>query len=182
MNTFAKAVIAVLLCASGSAWSQASPYAGQQDRSIKALSDQEVAALLEGQGAGFAKAAELNGYPGPSHVLELADRLGLSVEQRSATRELMSEHKLRARSLGAGLVDAERELDGLFARRSAAPDAVDAATRRVALLHAELRAEHLKTHLAQTALLTPQQVRRYHELRGYGDAAGGQRGGAHKHH
>jgi hypothetical protein len=70
----------VVLCASGVAWAQTSPYAGQEQRPIKALSDQEVAALLAGQGAGFAKAAELNGYPGPMHVLELADRLALSAD------------------------------------------------------------------------------------------------------
>ena len=33
---------------------------------------------------GLALAAELNGYPGPSHVLELADKLELSAEQRAA--------------------------------------------------------------------------------------------------
>ena len=182
MKTSMSTAVAVLLCASGAAWAQASPYAGQEQRAIKALSDQEISALLDGRGAGFAKAAELNGYPGPMHVLELADRLELSAEQRSATQRLMAEHKQRARSLGAALVNAERELDLIFAQRSAAPDAVDAATRRVALLQAELRTEHLKTHLAQTALLSPQQVRRYSALRGYDDAAGGHRGGTHKHH
>lgn len=182
MKTCMRSVIAVLLCASGAAWAQSSPYAGQQQRSIKTLSDQEVSALLAGQGAGYAKAAELNGYPGPLHVLELADRLDLSAEQRSATQRLMSEHRERARTLGAGLVNAERDLDGLFAQRAAAPDAVDAATRRVALLQAELRAEHLKTHLAQTALLSSEQVRLYSELRGYGDAGGGHRNKTRQHH
>jgi hypothetical protein len=183
MKTLMKVAVAVLWCASGAVWAQASPYAGQQQRAIKALSDQQVTALLEGHGAEFATAAELNGYPGPLHVLELADRLGLSPEQRSATQSLMSEHKQRARSLGAGLVNAERELDGLFAQRAAAPEAVDTATRRVALLQAELRAEHLKTHLTQTALLSPQQARRYSELRGYGDAAAGDdRSSTHKRH
>jgi hypothetical protein len=182
MNTFKRAAVAVLLCASGAAWAQAAPYAGQQQRAIKALSDQEVSALLDGHGSGFAKAAELNGYPGPLHVLELADRLELSAEQRSATQRLMAEHKHRARLLGAALVNAERDLDVVFAQRSATPDVVDAATRRVALLLAELRAEHLKTHLAQTALLGPEQVRRYNVLRGYDDAAGGHRSGTHKHH
>ena len=48
------------------------PYAGQQTRTIKALSDDEIAALRNGEGMGMAKAAELNGYPGPIHVLSLA--------------------------------------------------------------------------------------------------------------
>ena len=45
------------------------PYAGQQARTIKALSDDDLAALRKGEGMGMAKAAELNGYPGPAHVL-----------------------------------------------------------------------------------------------------------------
>ena len=35
-----------------------------------------------------ALAAELNGYPGPSHVLELADKLELSTEQRASMQRL----------------------------------------------------------------------------------------------
>src|SRR4029079_2796548 len=46
---------------------QAGPYAGQQARGVKALSDEEVSGYLAGAGMGFAKAAELNGYPGPMH-------------------------------------------------------------------------------------------------------------------
>ena len=60
------------------------PYAGMQARPIKALSDQQIADLKAGRGMGLALAAELNGYPGPLHVLELADKLDLSAEQRTA--------------------------------------------------------------------------------------------------
>ena len=143
------------------------PYAGQQIRSIKSLSDEERAALLTGQGSGFAKAAELNGYPGPAHVLELASQLALDPTQQTATQALMSAHRQRARALGAQLVAAEAELDALFADRQARASSVDEATQKVALLQARLRAEHLKTHLTETALLTPAQVERYGVLRGY---------------
>jgi hypothetical protein len=40
-----------------------------------------MSTLLSGQGSGFAKPAELNGYPGPAHVLELAGPLGLDAPQ-----------------------------------------------------------------------------------------------------
>jgi Spy/CpxP family protein refolding chaperone len=173
MKTTLKSVTIAAFWVSGVVFAQASPYAGQEQRTIKSLSQQEVAALLSGAGAGFARAAELNGYPGPMHVLELADRLALTAEQRAATQSLMAEHKARARTLGEQLVDAERDLDKLFAQRAAAADTVDAATRRVGLLQAELRAEHLKTHIAQTALLSGDQVRMYPVLRGY--AADGSR-------
>ena len=173
---------AVLLCASAlgataaahAAEPVSAPYAGQQIRSIKSLSDEERSALLAGQGSGFAKAAELNGYPGPAHVLELASHIGLDPTQQAATQALMSAHRQRAKILGAELVGAEAELDALFADRQARPASVDEATRKVALLQARLRAEHLNTHLAETALLTPAQVERYAVLRGYrSDAASG---------
>ena len=101
------------------------------------------------------------------HVLELADRLELSSGQREETQSLMSQHKDRARALGAQLVSAERDLDGLFAQRTPTAVEVDAATRRIGMLQAELRAEHLKTHVAQTAILSAEQTRLYGTLRGY---------------
>lgn len=166
-------IAALALAAAGAAHAEAvvaTPYAGQQQRAIKSLSDSDVAGLLAGHGAGLAKAAELNGYPGPVHVLELSKALHLSEGQADATRELMDRHKREASRLGAALVDAERHLDSLFAKREATPDAVDQAAARVGALQAQLRAEHLKTHIAQTALLDAHQVQRYASLRGYGDA------------
>ena len=167
MNITARGFVLAVLCTSGFASAQTSPYAGQEQRKIKSMSEQEVAGLLAGAGAGFARAAELNGYPGPMHVLELADRLALNDAQRAATKSLMTQHKARARTLGEQLVAAERDLDKLFAQRTADAVAVDEATRRVGLLQAAVRAEHLKTHVAQTALLSVDQVRMYSVLRGY---------------
>ena len=166
MNSGIKGFVLAVLCGTGLA-SQISPYAGQEHRAIKSMSDQEIASLLAGAGLGFARAAELNGYPGPMHVLELADHLVLSTEQHAATQLLMTQHKARARTLGEQLVNAERDLDNLFAARTADADTVDEATRRVALLQAQVRAEHLKTHIAQTALLSDKQVQLYGALRGY---------------
>ena len=154
MNITATGCLFAALCTSSAAWAQTSPYAGQEQRAIKSMSEQEVAGLLNGAGAGFARAAELNGYPGPMHVLELADQLALSAEQRAATQALMTQHKTRARTMGEQLVNAERDLDKLFVQRTADAGAVDTATRRVGLLQADLRAEHLKTHVAQTALMS----------------------------
>jgi hypothetical protein len=164
----------LVLSAAGAAHAQTAtpaPYAGQQQRAIKSLSDSEVSGLLAGSGAGLAKAAELNGYPGPAHVLELAKDLHLSDAQTAATQQLMAEHKREASRLGAALIEAERHLDSLFAQRLATPAEVDRATARVGELQAQLRAEHLKTHLTQTALLNAHQVQRYASLRGYDGAS-----------
>jgi hypothetical protein len=49
----------------------AMPYAGQDARDIKSLSAEDIAELRRGGGWGFAKSAELNGMPGPAHLLEL---------------------------------------------------------------------------------------------------------------
>src|SRR5262249_12751906 len=66
----------------------ASPYAGMEHRALKALSEQQIVDLKAGRGMGLALAAELNGYPGPAHVLELADALHLSDDQRTKTKAL----------------------------------------------------------------------------------------------
>jgi Spy/CpxP family protein refolding chaperone len=150
----------------------ASPYAGEQSREIKSLSANEIKALHQGAGMGYAKAAELNGYPGPMHVLELARPLQLSAEQRQASEQLMAQHKTTARTLGGQLVDAERALDTAFAQKQIDAQRITELTQRIGNLQATLRAEHLQTHLRQTALLQPQQIARYQSLRGYDKSAG----------
>jgi Spy/CpxP family protein refolding chaperone len=144
-----------------------SPYAGEERRAIKALSLSEIRQLEAGAGMGFAKAAELNSYPGPMHVLELASALRLSAEQEKAVKDLMDSHKAEVRLLGREVVRLERELDSLFATRAATKPAVEAKAQEIALAAAKVRASHLTTHIATAALLTPAQVERYDELRGY---------------
>src|SRR6188768_885695 len=116
------------------------PYAGMQTRQIKALSEQQVADLGAGQGMGLALAAELNGYPGPVHVLELADALQLTGEQRHATHQLMQAHKAEARELGAQVLAAEGELDRAFAGRRIDDAEIARLTARIGELQGRLRA------------------------------------------
>lgn len=149
-------------------------YAGQHLQPIKAISGEETAQYLAGAGMGYAKAAELNGYPGPMHVLELADKLGLSAEQRDATRLLMDQHKAEARQLGAKKVEMERELDALFRAKNVAPERLAGAVRAAASAEGEYRYSHLETHRRMHALLSEQQILQYGVLRGYG-------GSAHRH-
>jgi hypothetical protein len=163
-------LVASIVLLTITACAQRSPYLGQEQRQVKSLSAQDMKALREGQGMGFAKAAELNGYPGPMHVLELRDALELSAQQTQATQQLMAQHKARARELGLQVIEAERALDALFTQSRATSEQVSQHTQRVAQLQAQLRAEHLNTHLAQTAFLNQTQIRRYSELRGYSAA------------
>ena len=141
----------------------------QSDRvnNIKALSSEEVEQYLSGAGMGYAKAAELNRHPGPMHVLELADQLKLTAEQRTATAKLMEAHKAEARKIGARLVAAERALDELFRGGAVAGDTLAQAVARTAVLEGEYRLAHLETHRRMRTLLSDAQLARYDALRGY---------------
>lgn len=143
------------------------PYAGLQEREIKAISPEEVAGLRAGEGLGMALAAELNGWPGPKHVLELADPLGLGAEQRTAVEEVRARMEAEAVRLGVELLEAEAELDRRFAHGHAPADDVTALSVRIGELRGRLRAVHLTAHLETRALLEGHQVEAYNRLRGY---------------
>jgi Spy/CpxP family protein refolding chaperone len=145
------------------------PYAGQQSRMIKALSDDDISALLKGEGMGFAKAAELNGYPGPKHVLDFADRLKLTSDQRQQIGAIFDRMSEAAKLLGAELVHREWTLDQLFQKGEITPDRLAQETAAIGDLQGRLRDVHLSAHLEIRALLTPEQINVYEQLRGYGD-------------
>jgi Spy/CpxP family protein refolding chaperone len=150
----------------GSASAQ-QPYAGLQDRAIKSLSDQQVADLNAGRGMGLALAAELNGYPGPIHAIELADKLHLSPGQVAQLRALFEAMRAEAIPLGTLLISQERSLNNDFANRTITPANLEVTTQKIGATQAALRAAHLKYHLSTVAILTREQVTRYNELRGY---------------
>lgn len=164
----------------------ANPYATFQEREIKALSPEEQRGLLEGYGMGFALPAELHGYPGPMHVLEVADALDLEVDQRKKTERLFDEMRERARGLGARIVELERELDERFASRDITREDIEALTVEIGELRGQLRHVHLSYHLRMDALLTDEQKAAYREARGYqGEGEGPHshdRGHEHHHH
>jgi hypothetical protein len=145
----------------------ASPYADQTSRSIKALSDEEVADYLSGKGMGLAKAAELNGYPGPLHVLELADQLALSPAQREKTKAIFERMQSRAKAAGTRLIEEERKLDALFASRNISPVLLHQTLESIASVQGEVREIHLRAHLEESEVLSETQAMKYRHLRGY---------------
>lgn len=145
----------------------AQPYAGQQERAIKALDPDEVSGLLNGQGLGMAKAAELNHYPGPVHVLDFAAELSLDSTQRAATQRIFDAMQAAALELGARIVALERQLDGLFASGEADGERLSQLTAEIGRLRGALRAAHLRAHIEVKQVLKPSQVVRYDALRGY---------------
>lgn len=168
----------------------AQPYAGLQERPIKALAPEQVADLMAGRGAGYALAAELNHYPGPTHVLEVARALQLSPEQERAVRERFTAMQQEAQALGRQLIEREADLEAAF--RTGAPEVAELQRRtgEIAEVEGRLRAVHLAAHLTTKAILTPEQVARYDQLRGYATPgvtapptgaahSGGPRGGQH---
>ena len=185
MNVAVHLLFVVGIASANLALAQAhSPYAGQQHRDIKSLSAEDVDGYLSGKGMGLARAAELNGYPGPMHVLELAERLDLSAEQLARTQALFDAMQRQAIDAGRALLDEERALDDLFRSKAATPARLEQALARVAQRHADVRRVHLAAHIAQIEILRPDQVRLYDELRGYGGGAAAphpQGHGAHRH-
>jgi hypothetical protein len=151
-----------------------------QSRPIKALSDQQVADLRNGRGMGLALPAELNGYPGPSHLLELSGKLALTPDQHSALKGMYDAMKAETIPIGENLIAQEERLDRLFAEKTVSPEQLKDATRDIGETQARLRNAHLSYHLQARAILQPSQIRQYAELRGYG--AERQEPTRHKHH
>lgn len=156
------------------------PYAGQQTREIASLSQADVAALLAGEGWGLALPAELNGYPGPAHVLEAADALGLTGAQRAETQAIFDAMKAEAQALGTQYVRVERHLTEAFRSGTIRPEALAHMTAMSGEVLARLRVAHLSAHLRMKEVLTAEQVAAYDRLRGYG--SGGAVQGGHDHH
>ncbi|MXQ12291.1 hypothetical protein [Microvirga makkahensis] len=177
-------VTAATLIAAGTAKAQhasPSPYSGLEARPIKGPSDQQIADLRAGRGMGLALPAELNGYPGPIHVLELGDRLGPTGEQRTRVRDLHAAMRTETVPLGERLIAQETDLDRQFATQSVAPASLQAATPDIGATQGALRGPHLRYHSFALEVLTPEQVRRYSELRGYG-TSGSHGHGPKSHH
>lgn len=147
------------------------PYAGQQHSSIPGLAEAEVASYREAGGMGLARPADVNGYPGPLHVLEHADALMLSGEQRRAAQALYDQMKAEASVIGEELLAQYGALELAFRNGTITPEILTDRTGELGRIEGALRATHLKYHLSTRAVLTPDQVAAYMRLRGYANDA-----------
>jgi hypothetical protein len=130
---------------------------------------------------GLARPAELNGYPGPRHVLEAvaAGHMHVTPEQHTAVQQVFDRMAIEAMRLGAQILIEEQALEEAFrAGTISAAELQDRVGRLTALL-GELRIVHLRAHLETRALLTPHQIQRYNVVRGYTSHERGQE--QHKH-
>ena len=149
--------------------SHASPYAGEESRSIKSLSGKDIAELRRGGGWGLAKAGELNGVPGPAHLLELKDEIPLNKKQVAAIRAIYKAMKGQAIFEGEKLIALEKKLDDEFRKRTINDKTLGQLLADIAGSRSKLRYIHLSTHLKTPTLLTELQITRYNALRGYGE-------------
>jgi Spy/CpxP family protein refolding chaperone len=169
--------LAIVMCAHGAGrlfaqhQHEASPYAGLESREIKALSAEQTAQYLAGDGMGLALAAELNHYPGPRHALDLATALELSSEQVAELTRIRDGMQADARRLGEWIIGRERALDRAFAAGRIDEATLRARVEEIARLGGELRYVHLRAHIAVRRLLTAEQVKRYDAMRGYAERA-----------
>jgi Spy/CpxP family protein refolding chaperone len=144
-----------------------SKYAGEEKREIKSLSETDIEELINGKGWGLAKAAELNGVPGPAHLLEMKDEIDLSDKQVRAIENLYKKMMQEAIPLGLELIQLERELNNHFANKTITYELLGVLLERVAQVQKKLRYVHLSTHLKTPNILTPEQIALYNKLRGY---------------
>lgn len=146
-----------------------SPYRRHAEAGLRGLDEKEIADLKAGAGMGLARAAELNSYPGPRHVLDAIEqrKLTASREQRERIQQVWNTMNGDAVRVGAKILAEEHQLEAGF--RSATMTEADLRSRvaAVAALQGELRAIHLSAHVMTRQILSDAQIARYNELRGY---------------
>jgi hypothetical protein len=144
-----------------------SKYAGEEKREIKSLSETDIEELRNGKGWGLAKAAELNGVPGPVHLLEMKEEIDLNAKQIRAIKDIYNKMKQEAIPLGLELIELERDLNNHFANRTITDDLLRQILQRIAQVHRQLRYVHLSAHLNTPDILKSEQIDLYNKLRGY---------------
>jgi Spy/CpxP family protein refolding chaperone len=142
-------------------------YIGQETRDIKSLSNEDINALRTGAGWGLAKAAELNGLPGPRHILDMKKEINLTTEQERMVRGLFNEMNKNAIELGNKYIEYEKELNNRFAERNIDENALDELLGKISEIYKSLRYTHLSAHLKASKILTEDQIKKYNRLRGY---------------
>jgi len=146
---------------------QKSKYVGQENRKIKSLSMDDINELKKGAGWGLAKAAELNGYPGPSHILQMKDKIDLTLQQQTKIETIYKIMKAEAIVLGTKLIHLEKQLNDKFANKTISQNDLEQIVTKIENIRTKLRVVHLSTHLKTPEILSSTQIDLYNNLRGY---------------
>ena len=172
-----EAMLAVLGCigllavASASVLAQheheASPYAHGQSSEVSSLTADEVRELRNGEGMGLARAAELNHFPGPKHLLELVAELDLDQAQVERIQAIHKRMKGQAVAKGEEILEAESRLANLFASGQPSVAKLRRMTQQLGIMRGQLQAIHLLAHIESAGVLADEQIENYDRLRGY---------------
>jgi len=176
----------VLLLIAGAALAQdrlSSPYRQQAETGLRALDEKEIADLKAGTGMGLARAAELNSYPGPRHVLDAiaSGRLPASREQLERIQQVFNTMNSDAVNIGAKILAEEQTLEAGFRSATITDAELRSRVAAIAALRGELRTIHLTAHLVTRRILSETQIARYNELRGYTATEDKHQNQQHKH-
>lgn len=147
--------------------SYSSKYQGEELRKIKTLSKDDISELQKGGGWGLAKAAELNGYPGPLHILQMESEISLTPTQKSKVQTLYRDMNAQAVVLGQELIDLEGNLNTAFAEQNIDSESLEKHVTAIEAIRSSLRTLHLSAHLETPNILTEEQITLYNRLRGY---------------
>lgn len=169
--TMKKLVLTIIFLAlsttSFAAKNHQSDYLGEEDRELKSLSQKDINALRSGAGWGLAKPAELNGVPGPAHILELQKELELADEQKQKIQAIWSSMNKKAVAEGKKYLASEEKIERFFQLKkkdhSELGRLLDQSSQHLSML----RKIHLSAHLEALPILTPHQIKKYNVLRGY---------------
>jgi Spy/CpxP family protein refolding chaperone len=105
------------------------------------------------------------------HVLALVTQLGLTESQQQRVTAIFERMSAAAKPLGSEGIAREQALDQLFAKGEITPDRLAAEMAAIGELQGRLRSVHLSAHLETRAVLNPDQIAYYEQLRGYGEPA-----------
>jgi hypothetical protein len=134
----------------------------------RSLAPEQIRGLQKGEEMGLARAAELNGYPDPVHVLEAArtGKIDLFADQREAIERVQAAAEAKAQALGSQILAQEASLEAGFRTGRVADAELAQRVQEIAGGLAELRLTHLRAHLLTAALLRPEQIEEYYQFRG----------------
>ena len=121
--------------------------------------------LLNPEDIDQAAYAEKNGYPGPKHVIDLADKLQLSEEQKGSVKRIYNEMETRAKELGQRIIDLEEELNKAFGDKLVVEKSIRNDVEQIGRLRGRLRSVYFLAHFKTRNVLNDKQVATYIKLR-----------------
>ena len=121
--------------------------------------------LEKSEGAGMASYADINGYPGPKHVLEMQETLKLTDDQIKDISAIIDEMSENARATGEMIIAKERELESSFRLGKAGESYTKQLATEIGSLRGALRSVHLNAHIQAKSVLTKEQIATYMAIR-----------------